>query len=121
MLVCETEQGHDLLRQISFDTGIGDHGLVVQDMTVEAFGKRSKDDPQRLTTYEEGPWLYKRNSLYYLIFAAGPISEHIGYSTGPSPNAKEARSLHLHCASRNCSQAACFQGEPAPSRTKQQT
>jgi hypothetical protein len=70
---------------ISYDTSIGDHGLVVQDMTVEAFGKRSKDDPKRLTTYEEGPWLYQRNSLYYLIFAAGPIAEHIGYSTGPSP------------------------------------
>jgi hypothetical protein len=69
----------------SYDTSIGDHGLVVQDMTFEAFGKRSKDDPKRLTTYEEGPWLYKRNALYYLIFAAGPISEHIGYSTGPSP------------------------------------
>jgi hypothetical protein len=40
---------------ISYDTSIGDHGLVVQDMTVEAFGKRSKDDPHRLTTYEEGP------------------------------------------------------------------
>jgi arabinoxylan arabinofuranohydrolase len=68
---------------ISYDTSIGDHGLVVQDMTVEAFGKRSKTD--RPTTYEEGPWLYKRNALYYLIFAAGPIPEHIGYSTGPSP------------------------------------
>jgi hypothetical protein len=45
---------------ISYDTSIGDQGLVVQDMTVGAFGKRSKDDPQRLTTYEEGPWLYKR-------------------------------------------------------------
>src|SRR5665213_134020 len=70
---------------ISYDTNIGDHGLVVQDMTVEAFGKRSKTDAQRLTTYEEGPWLYKHDALYYLIFAAGPISEHIGYSTGPSP------------------------------------
>jgi len=70
---------------ISYDTSIGNKGRVVYDMTVEAFGKRSKDDPQRLTTYEEGPWLYKRNALYYLIFAAGPISEHIGYSTGPSP------------------------------------
>jgi hypothetical protein len=69
---------------ISFDTSIGDKGLVVQDMTIEAFGKRSKDDPKRLTTYEEGPWLYKRNSLYYLFFAAGPISEHLGYSTGPT-------------------------------------
>src|ERR1035437_6018855 len=70
---------------ISFETSIGDHGLIVQDMSVEAFGKRTKEDPKRLTTYEEGPWLYQRNGLYYLFFAAGPISEHLGYSTGPSP------------------------------------
>ncbi|WP_348823137.1 glycoside hydrolase family 43 protein [Flavobacterium aestuarii] len=54
--------------------------------TIEAFGKRiGKEDPRRPTTYEEGPWLYKRNKLYYLFFAAGPISEHIGYSTSKSP------------------------------------
>lgn len=52
--------------------------------TIESFGKRTKDDPRRPTTYEEGPWLYKRDKLYYLFFAGGPISEHIGYSTGPS-------------------------------------
>jgi hypothetical protein len=28
--------------------------------------------------------LYKRDSQYYLFFAAGPIPEHIGYSTGKS-------------------------------------
>ncbi len=53
--------------------------------TIESFGKRTKDDPRRPTTYEEGPWLYKRNNLYYLFFAGGPISEHIGYSTGNGP------------------------------------
>lgn len=54
--------------------------------TIEAFGKREgKVNEQRPTTYEEGPWLYKRNNLYYLFFAAGPISEHIGYSTSKSP------------------------------------
>jgi arabinoxylan arabinofuranohydrolase len=52
-------------------------------MTVESFGIRSNDD--RPTSYEEGPWLYKRNSLYYLVFAAGPLSEHIGYSTSAAP------------------------------------
>jgi hypothetical protein len=70
---------------ISYDTSIGDNGLVVLDMTVEAFGKRSKDDAKRPTTYEEGPWLYKRTGLYYLFFAGGPISEHLGYSTSKSP------------------------------------
>jgi arabinoxylan arabinofuranohydrolase len=52
--------------------------------TFESFGKRIKEDARRPTTYEEGPWLYKRNDFYYLLFAGGPISEHIGYSTGPS-------------------------------------
>ncbi|AWW32898.1 carbohydrate-binding protein [Echinicola strongylocentroti] len=54
--------------------------------TIEAFGKREgKEDPRRPTTYEEGPWLYKRNDLYYLLFAAGPLPEHIGYSTSEHP------------------------------------
>ncbi|WP_200978095.1 glycoside hydrolase family 43 protein [Echinicola sp. 20G] len=54
--------------------------------TIAAFGKREgKADPRRPTTYEEGPWLYKRNDLYYLLFAAGPLPEHIGYSTSTSP------------------------------------
>lgn len=70
---------------ISLDTSVGDKGLVAHDMTVEAFGQRSKADPKRPTSYEEGPWLYQRNGLYYLFFAGGPISEHLGYSTGPSP------------------------------------
>ena len=95
---------------ISYDTSIGDKGLVVQDMTVEAFGKRSKDDPKRATTYEEGPWLYKRNALYYLFFAGGPISEHLGYSTGPSPNGPwkyggvvmPTQGTQLHGPSRRC-------------------
>lgn len=54
--------------------------------TIESFGKRTVDNPQRPTTYEEGPWMYKRNNLYYLFFAAGPISEHIGYSTSKNIN-----------------------------------
>jgi beta-xylosidase len=50
--------------------------------TIGAFGKREgKEDSRRPTNYEEGPWLYKRNELYYLFFAAGPLPEHIGYST----------------------------------------
>ena len=55
--------------------------------TIEAFGKREgKVNEQRPTTYEEGPWMYKRNNLYYLFFAAGPIPEHIGYSTSTNIN-----------------------------------
>jgi hypothetical protein len=53
-------------------------------MTTQSFGTRTGDD-QRATTYEEGPWFYKRADRYYLVFAAGPISEHIGYATSPGP------------------------------------
>lgn len=50
--------------------------------TIETFGKREgEDDPRRPTTYEEGPWLYKKDATYYMFFAAGPLPEHIGYST----------------------------------------
>ena len=40
---------------------------------------------ERPTLYEEGPWLYKRKDLYYLLWAGGPISEHLGYSMSKSP------------------------------------
>ena len=70
---------------ISFDTRIGEQGHVLLDMTVAAFGERTKVDEKRPTSYEEGPWLYQRQGLYYLFFAGGPISEHLAYSTGKSP------------------------------------
>ena len=34
--------------------------------------------------YEEGPWLYKRDGLYYLSYPAGGVPEHMAYSTAPS-------------------------------------
>lgn len=39
---------------------------------------------KRATTYEEGPWLYKRNKLYYLFYPAGGVPEHLAYSTAPT-------------------------------------
>lgn len=62
---------------------IGD--IVKVPMEVESFGKRDGDVKDRPTLYEEGPWLYKRDALYYLLWAGGPIPEHIGYSTSTSP------------------------------------
>ncbi|MDP4181645.1 MAG: carbohydrate-binding protein [Bacillota bacterium] len=52
-------------------------------LTTASFGVRSNTD--RPTQYEEGPWFYKRGSLYYMVFAAGPVSEHIAYSTSTGP------------------------------------
>lgn len=52
--------------------------------TTESFGSRA-GSADRPTRYEEGPWFYKRNDLYYMVFAAGPLPEPIGYSTSPGP------------------------------------
>lgn len=36
------------------------------------------------TNYEEGPWVLKRNGIYYLVYAAGGVPEHMAYSTAES-------------------------------------
>ncbi|HEU4327698.1 MAG TPA: family 43 glycosylhydrolase [Roseiflexaceae bacterium] len=60
-------------------------GSVVQvPLTTSGFGARA-GNPDRPTLYEEGPWFYKRNGLYYLIYAAGGVPEYIAYSTSSSP------------------------------------
>ena len=53
-------------------------------MTSQSFGTRN-DGSTRPTLYEEGPWFYKRNDLYYMMFAAGPLPENIAYSTSSAP------------------------------------
>ncbi|RCX14834.1 dockerin type I repeat protein [Anaerobacterium chartisolvens] len=58
-------------------------GISKIPLTTASFGTRSNSE--RPTSYEEGPWFYKRNGLYYMVFAGGPISEHIAYSTSTGP------------------------------------
>ncbi|HSH93615.1 MAG TPA: family 43 glycosylhydrolase, partial [Roseimicrobium sp.] len=70
---------------ISYDTSVGENGIIRHPMTVKALGERTPPNKDRGTSYEEGPWLYKHKNLYYLFFAAGPIPEHLAYSTGPTP------------------------------------
>jgi hypothetical protein len=53
-------------------------------LTTAGFGTRT-GDANRPTLYEEGPWFYKRNGLYYMVFAAKCCSEFIAYSTAPGP------------------------------------
>ncbi len=53
-------------------------------LTTAGFGTRPNGGG-RPTLYEEGPWVYKRNGLYYNVFAAKCCSEFIAYSTSPSP------------------------------------
>ena len=52
-------------------------------MTEKSFGKGGHG-----TTYDEGPLFYKRNDIYYMVYAAfrqGQNSESFGYSTSTSP------------------------------------
>lgn len=37
-----------------------------------------------MTQYEEGPWVIKRNGIYYAIYPAGGVPEHMAYSTAPT-------------------------------------
>ncbi|MCX5380193.1 family 43 glycosylhydrolase [Streptomyces sp. NBC_00091] len=53
-------------------------------LTTEGFGSRT-DNPDRPTLYEEAPWVYKRNGMYFMVYAAKCCSEFIAYSTAPSP------------------------------------
>lgn len=52
--------------------------------TPEAFGNPPADSDSK-SSYTEGPWFFKRNGKYYLLYAAGGIPEHIAYSMSDSP------------------------------------
>lgn len=67
---------------ISYDETVGIQKIP---MTVESFGKGGH---MTGTTYAEGPWFYKRNGLYYMVYAAfaeGIHQEHLAYSTSTAP------------------------------------
>ena len=54
-------------------------------LTTEGFGERPGGDADHKTNYEEGPWVYKRGDLYYLVYAGCGVPENICYSTATSP------------------------------------
>ncbi|MCL2373565.1 MAG: glycoside hydrolase family 43 protein [Defluviitaleaceae bacterium] len=60
--------------------------IVRVPMIEESFGPRRGGPEERYpTSYEEGPWFYKRDGMYYLIFSAGKLAEHIAYATSKNP------------------------------------
>lgn len=69
---------------ISYDRSIGKNGIVAVEMNEESFGRNKAREGRHNTGYTEGPWIYKRNNLYYLVYAAAGIPEYIAYSTAPS-------------------------------------
>jgi arabinoxylan arabinofuranohydrolase len=70
---------------ISYDHSIGKNGIVAVKMDTASFGSKKRRDGSLGTTYTEGPWIYKRDKLYYMVYAAAGIPEYIAYSTATSP------------------------------------
>jgi hypothetical protein len=67
---------------VSYDQQLG---VVKEDLKNENFGYRAKKIDNRTASYEEGPWFFKRNSKYYLLYPAGGVPEHLAYSTSDTP------------------------------------
>ncbi len=67
---------------ISFDGNI-----VEIEQTEENFGGPIKPEKgvKYKDLYEEGPFIYKKNGKYYLLYAAGGVPEHLSYSMSDSP------------------------------------
>lgn len=70
---------------LSYDTSGERNGIKSADVTVEGFGERDVVKEDYATRYEEGPWFYKRNDLYYMAYAANGVPEEICYSTSTGP------------------------------------
>jgi MYXO-CTERM domain-containing protein len=52
-------------------------------LTTAGFGTRSNTD--RATAYEEGPWFFKHDALYYLVYPADGTPEKISFTTSSGP------------------------------------
>ncbi len=58
--------------------------IKVLNQTPEAFGNPPAGSDSK-SSYTEGPWFYKRDGKYYMLYAAGGIPEHIAYSMSDKP------------------------------------
>jgi hypothetical protein len=72
---------------ISFDATMGITRVPAEKKEAFAAKIRSTENSteKRATTYEEGPWLFKRSGTYYLLYPAGGVPEHLAYSTSKTP------------------------------------
>lgn len=78
--------GNPYLKYVKLNEDMTSYSGDVIDVPLnkEGFNVRFKDVDKRPSAYEEGPWLYKRKALYYLLYAAGGVPEHLAYSTAPT-------------------------------------
>ena len=71
------------------DTNTGIPGITKVELTPEGFGTPREPDREsqgviRTTSYEEGPWFYRRGDKYYMVYAAN-LPEDLAYATSSSP------------------------------------
>jgi arabinoxylan arabinofuranohydrolase len=69
----------------SYNMGIQQISADKKDWFISKIKETENSNEERQTTYEEAPWLFKRNNIYYMIYAAGGVPEHLAYSTSKSP------------------------------------
>lgn len=81
--------GNPVLYYVKLNEDMISYSGVVQNvsLTTQGFGARPNFlyNAEKPTTFEEGPWFYKRNGLYYLMYAADCCPEDIRYSTSNGP------------------------------------
>ena len=61
------------------------HEAELNDDMISFKGDVKIGKPGEVEGYTEGPWLSKRGKNYYLLYAAGGVPEHIGYSMSKKP------------------------------------
>jgi arabinoxylan arabinofuranohydrolase len=78
--------GNPVLKYVKLNEDMTSYSgsIVAVSFADGGFGKLS-GGPRPRSQYVEGPWFYKRNKLYYMIYPAGGIPEHIAYSTSTGP------------------------------------
>jgi len=71
----------------SYDMTVGIQQILVdkKDWFTSKIKGAINGNEKRQTTYEEGPWFFKRNGKYYLLYPAGGVPEHLAYSTSTGP------------------------------------
>ncbi len=52
---------------------------------MEMTGKQFGSNENMPCIYTEGPWIYKRNDIYYMVYAASGVPESLDYATAKSP------------------------------------
>ena len=79
--------GNSILYYVKLNADMISYSGDVQtvNQTYEGFGYGRWSGKTAFAEAGEGPWFYKRNNLYYMVYAAVCCPQNIQYSTAPGP------------------------------------